>query len=88
MPLSKGIYYSPNVHPSASTDEEVAKTLARRKKMLESHDRDPEDMYLGFGSSRFDDAEDGEDTCNKLSVWGAMAMRGEARVRDEREIVC
>lgn len=67
--LKKASSIAPILNPSASTDEEAAK-LARHKKMLESHDRDAEDMDLGFGSSRFDDAEDGEDNRVKLSVWG------------------
>ena len=52
------------------TDEAEAAKLARRKKMLESHDRDADDMDLGFGSSRFEDEEDGEDKKVKLSIWG------------------
>lgn len=68
--LKKASTIAPILHPSASTDEEAATKLARRKKMLESHDRDADDMDLGFGSSRFDDAEDGEYTGIKLSVWG------------------
>lgn len=67
--LKKASSIAPILNPSASTDEEAAK-LARHKKMLESHDRDAEDMDLGFGSSRFDDAEDGEHNRVKLSVWG------------------
>ena len=52
-------------------DAEEAATMARRKRMLESHDRDAEDMDLGFGSSRFGDQEDGEDNGKiQLSVWG------------------
>ena len=50
-------------------NEEAAK-LERRRKMLESHDRDADDMDLGFGSSRFEDGEDAEDKKVKLSVWG------------------
>lgn len=67
--LKKASSIAPILKPSISTDEEAAK-LARRKKMLENHDRDAEDMDLGFGSSRFDDAEDGEQDRVKLSVWG------------------
>ncbi|KAL8690411.1 MAG: hypothetical protein Q9218_004138 [Villophora microphyllina] len=54
-----------------STSEEAAKA-ARRKKMLEAHDRDAEDMDMGFGSSRFEDeADDGEGEKRvRLSVWG------------------
>lgn len=55
---------------SASAGEEATEKLARRKRMLESHDRDAEDMDLGFGSNRFEDAEEGEDKKVKLSVWG------------------
>lgn len=40
------------------------------RKLLESHDRDADDRDLGFVSSRFDDAEDGEYTRVKFSVWG------------------
>jgi hypothetical protein len=49
--------------------DEVAK-LARRKKLLEAHDRDAEDMDLGFGSSRFEDQAELEDQKPiKLSTW-------------------
>jgi len=60
------------INPMAqeSSNEEEAAKLARRKKMLESHDRDAEDMDMEFGSSRFGDQEDGEDSRVKLSVWG------------------
>lgn len=68
--LKKASTIAPIPHSSASTDEEASIKLARRKKMLESHDRDADDMDLGFGSSRFDDAEDGDDSRVKLSVWG------------------
>lgn len=55
--------------PSGSTNEEAAAKVAQRKKMLESHDRDAEDMDFEFGSSRFGDQEDGEDRRVKLSAW-------------------
>ena len=55
--------------PSASTDDEAAAKVAQRKRRLESHDRDAEDMDLEFGSSRFGDQEDGEDRRVKLSAW-------------------
>ncbi|MCJ1281854.1 hypothetical protein MMC26_001177 [Xylographa opegraphella] len=55
--------------PAPTNDAEAAK-VAKRKKMLEAHDRDAEDMDLGFGSSRFEDQEEGEDRAVKLSVWG------------------
>lgn len=53
----------------AVSEEEAAK-IARRRKMLEAHDRDEDDMDMGFGGSRFEDGEDGEDRKVKLSVWG------------------
>ncbi|MCJ1465246.1 hypothetical protein MMC07_003862 [Pseudocyphellaria aurata] len=53
----------------AVSEEEAAK-VARRKKMLEGHDRDEDDMDMSFGVSRFEDGEDGEDRKVKLSVWG------------------
>ncbi|KAL9587057.1 MAG: hypothetical protein Q9212_000509 [Teloschistes hypoglaucus] len=58
--------------------EEAAKA-ARRKRMLETHDRDAEDMDLGFGSSRFEDeADDGEGEKRvKLSVWGSKEGGGD-----------
>lgn len=86
--LKKASSIAPILNPSISTDEEVAK-LARRKKMLESHDRDAEDMDLGFGSSRFDDAEDGEHNRVKLSVWGddgdEEGGRGKGGGREKRK---
>lgn len=60
-----------NASVSDAADAEEAAKAARRKKMLESHDRDADDMDLGFGSSRFGDQEDGEEKAKvKLSVWG------------------
>lgn len=53
---------------SATSEEEAAK-MARRKKMLESDDRDAQDMDMEFGSNRFGDQEDGEDKRVKLSKW-------------------
>lgn len=64
---------------SASTNEEAAAKAAQRKKMLESHDRDAEDMDLGFGSSRFGDQEDGEDRRVKLSAWDGDGDKDEGK---------
>ena len=68
--LKKASAMNPTFLSSDSSNEEEAAKLARRKKMLDSHDRDAEDMDLGFGSSRFEDQEEGEDRKVKLSVWG------------------
>jgi len=59
-----------------SNDEEAAR-LARRKRLLDSHDRDAEDMDLGFGSSRFGDEEDMEERKVKLSVWSGSREAGD-----------
>jgi hypothetical protein len=51
-------------------DEEDKARRERRKKMLESIDRDAEDMDMGFGTSRHEDEDDFEDSKVKLSKWG------------------
>ncbi|KXL48506.1 hypothetical protein M433DRAFT_76055 [Acidomyces richmondensis BFW] len=56
------------------SDDEFRKTQeARRQKraeMLAQHDRDLEDMEMGFGSSRFEDDEDAESNNKvRLSQW-------------------
>ncbi|KAL8771915.1 MAG: hypothetical protein Q9209_002853 [Squamulea sp. 1 TL-2023] len=79
-----------NPLPSSDTDpsEEAAKA-ARRKKLLEAHDRDAEDMDMGFGSSRFEDEADdaGEGKKMKLSVWGGdeRAERGEGKGKEKEK---
>ena len=69
-------------------NEEEAAKLARRKKMLESHDRDDMDMDMEFGGSRFGDAEDGEGRDVKLSAWdeegGDVEGRGEKKGKRKR----
>lgn len=67
-----------NLHSSGngSLNEEEAAKVARRKKMLEIHDRDEDDMDLSFGGSRFEDGEDGEDRKTKLSVWKGESTGG------------
>jgi uridine nucleosidase len=55
---------------SGATSEAEAARLERRRKMLESHDRDADDLDMGFGESRFEDGEDGDEGKVKLSVWG------------------
>lgn len=52
-------------------EEEAAKAKAERiKKMLQNSDRDAEDMDMGFGTSRFEDEEDFDESQVKLSEWG------------------
>jgi hypothetical protein len=52
--------------PARQEDDE---RLKKRAAMLASADRDMEDMDMGFGASRFDDAEDGDGGRIKLSEW-------------------
>ena len=54
---------------SSAASEEASKS-ARHKEMLEAHDRDADDMDLGFGGSRFGDEDEAEGKKIKLSVWG------------------
>ncbi|PHH68873.1 hypothetical protein CDD82_219 [Ophiocordyceps australis] len=43
----------------------------RRQKLLQMSERDNDDLDMGFGTSRFEDQDDGDDTRVKLSAWGA-----------------
>lgn len=85
--LKKASAINPFSTSELGNEEEAAK-LARRKRMLESHDRDADDMDMEFGSSRFGDAEDGEDRKVKLSVWdgdgGEVEGRGEGKEKRKR----
>jgi hypothetical protein len=42
----------------------------RRKRLLEASSRDDEDLDMGFGTSRFEDEEDFDESKVKLSAWG------------------
>ncbi|KAI1374044.1 hypothetical protein F4677DRAFT_426968 [Hypoxylon crocopeplum] len=55
---------------SEDDDEESRAKAERLRKMLQSNDRDAEDMDMGFGTSRFEDEEDFEEKRVKLSEWG------------------
>ena len=69
-----------------SNEEEIAKS-ARRKKMLDSHDRDAEDMDISFGGSRFGDEEEGDEKRVKLSTWvegGGNSGDGKADAKGKR----
>ena len=69
-----------------STMDEEAVKLARRKKMLENNDRDADDMDMEFGSSRFGDQEDGEDSGKvKLSVWDGEGGEKEEKKGGKKE---
>ncbi len=68
--LKKASYIAPiTSEESRDANDEESARIARRKRLLDSHDRDADDMDLGFGSSRFGDEEDMEDRKVKLSVW-------------------
>ncbi|KAI0395773.1 hypothetical protein F5Y17DRAFT_422226 [Xylariaceae sp. FL0594] len=57
---------------SEEDDDEEAKAKAeRRRRMLENRDRDAEDLDMGFGTSRFEDEADLDESSRvKLSEWG------------------
>jgi hypothetical protein len=74
--LKKASALHPLAEPSPSSAEEAARE-ARRKKMLQSDDRDAADLDMGFGSSRFEDEEDFEEKKVRLSEWGADDGDGE-----------
>ena len=89
--LKKASTINPLAHPASAdqTDEDLAK-MARRKKMLDAHDRDADDLDLGFGSSRLGDDEDAEADGKKvkLSTWGDQSDReggGGAREGSKRK---
>ncbi|KAM0332477.1 hypothetical protein ACHAQA_002758 [Verticillium albo-atrum] len=53
-----------------AADEEARLRAERHKKMLESSNRDDADLDMGFGTSRFEDEEDVDESKIKLSEWG------------------
>ncbi|GAB7347490.1 hypothetical protein MBLNU459_g4397t1 [Dothideomycetes sp. NU459] len=67
-------------------DEAKEARLRKRAAMLAATDRDLDDMDLGFGSSRYGDAEDGEEGGSKvkLSEWKGTAGDDEEDDGDER----
>lgn len=85
--LKKASAINPFLTSESGNEEEAAK-LARRQKLLQSHDRDAEDMDMEFGSNRFGDTEDGEDRKVKLSVWdgdgGEVDGRGGGKEKRKR----
>ncbi|KAL9127844.1 MAG: hypothetical protein Q9217_003363 [Psora testacea] len=69
--LKKATAVAPTSPSTDAAAEDEASKLLRRKKMLESHDRDADDIDMGFGGSRFGDEEDTEEGRRvKLSIWG------------------
>jgi hypothetical protein len=65
-----------------TTDEEKLRDEKRAK--LLARDRDLDDMDLGFGDSRFDDFEDGEEsTKSRLSEWKESGLSGGDSKRDK-----
>lgn len=72
---------------SSETEEEEARRK-RHAAMINRDDRDMEDIDMGFGSSRFDDAEEmaGEGERVKLSKWkGLKTLTGEDEGDDDEE---
>ena len=79
-----------SIQPLASerqTDEAEATKLARHKRLLESQDRDADDLDMGFDlSNRFDDDEDtGASKAPRLSIWDHEDDRGSKDQRRERK---
>ena len=74
--LKKASAIKPFPTSAVGNEEEFAKA-ERRRKMLESDDRDADDVDMDFGSSRFGDAEDVEEV--KLSVWDGDGSEGGER---------
>lgn len=70
---------------SMETSESEAAKLERRRKMLDSHDRDADDLDMGFGESRFNDGEDGDEGKVKLSVWGQVGDDGGESRKEKRK---
>ncbi|KAF2147403.1 uncharacterized protein K452DRAFT_314565 [Aplosporella prunicola CBS 121167] len=68
----------PDTPSSAAASAEEAARQKRRAEMLASADRDFEDMDMGFGESRFGDAEDMEEggAKVKLSEWKGVGADG------------
>ncbi|ETS88021.1 hypothetical protein PFICI_01849 [Pestalotiopsis fici W106-1] len=58
-----------NRRPAEEDDEEAKAKAERHKRMLQSVDRDAEDMDMGFGTSRFEDEADFDESDVKLSNW-------------------
>ncbi|KAL8943424.1 MAG: hypothetical protein Q9216_001062 [Gyalolechia sp. 2 TL-2023] len=79
--LKKASTLEPLASSETPTSPSEVDKVARRRRLLEAHDRDADDMDMGFGSSRFEDEEDGEGKRMKLSVWGGTEgeERGEAK---------
>lgn len=67
--LLAAIKKASTLNPVPKAADDAAKD-AKRKKMLQQDDRDAQDMDMGFGSSRFEDEADGDETKIKLSEWG------------------
>lgn len=76
---------SASIPLSVANSEAEAAKLERRRKMLDSHDRDADDMDMGFGESRFDDGEDGDEGKVKLSVWGQEGGEDEETRKGKRK---
>jgi hypothetical protein len=51
-------------------DKEAKARAEKHKRMLQVANRDDEDLDMGFGTSRFEDEEDLDETKIKLSEWG------------------
>jgi hypothetical protein len=65
---------------SEDDERENEKALQeRRKRLLAASSRDDDDLDMGFGTSRFEDEADFEESKVKLSKWGGNGDDGEER---------
>jgi hypothetical protein len=65
---------------SEDDERENEKALQeRRKRLLAASSRDDDDLDMGFGTSRFEDEEDFEESKVKLSKWGGDGDDGDER---------
>ncbi|KAH9819794.1 RED-like protein N-terminal region [Teratosphaeria destructans] len=69
--LKKAAKLDASTEDDLGSDEEAQAKRRKRAQMLAQQDRDMEDMDMGFGGSRFDDAEEAEagDSKVRLSEW-------------------
>ncbi|ORY65881.1 uncharacterized protein BCR38DRAFT_428640 [Pseudomassariella vexata] len=61
---------APKASDEDDDDEEAKARAERHRKMLQNDDRDAADLDMGFGTSRFEDEADFDETEIKLSQWG------------------
>lgn len=59
-----------NMVEKSEEEQKEAERQERLKRLVQSSNRDEQDMDMGFGTNRVEDEDDGEDNQIKLSTWG------------------